>query len=394
MVDSTPKLLFLNHAATRNGASILLLAFLRWLGQNTKFTLEVLTTSGGPLVDDFRAVAKMHLWQGPRILTQALPQRWSRWFRPRLEQMFLRAFLKGRKYDLIYANTAATAPALMALHRRTQAVLWHIHELRYALRATLSPQVSALLLPKITRYIAASESVADTLREDYRVEGRKIDLVHEFVAVSHQSGQDRARNREIVLRDFGWPAEAFVVGGCGALGWRKGTDVFLRVAQLLRSTYGLDRARFLWVGGGDEGEMESLRFNHDLELLGLRDQCVRVQSTAEVGRYYSAMNVFALTSREDPFPLVMLEAGAHELPLVCFANSGGGPEFARNGTGRVVPYLDLAAFASELATLFGEPSLCQRLGAEAARRVREHHTAESQCPKLLASMKRCLEVAR
>jgi glycosyltransferase involved in cell wall biosynthesis len=125
--------------------------------------------------------------------------------------------------------------------------------------------------------------------------------------------------------------------------------------------------------------------------MDLQRSCKWVTATADVQDYYCAMDAFALTSREDPFPLVMLEAGALGLPVVCFANSGGGPEFAGSGAGLIAPYLDVEALVGHLAVLRDNADLRRQLGTEAARLVRTIYTADQQAPKVLRSMERCLQ---
>jgi glycosyltransferase involved in cell wall biosynthesis len=105
------------------------------------------------------------------------------------------------------------------------------------------------------------------------------------------------------------------------------------------------------------------------------------------------MDVFALPSREDPFPLVMLEAATHGLPTVCFAQAGGAPEFVGADAGVVVPYLDVDAFAAACAALRDDPARRTALGLEARRRVGAEHGVETQGPKLLRSIERCLAAA-
>ena len=124
--------------------------------------------------------------------------------------------------------------------------------------------------------------------------------------------------------------------------------------------------------------------------MGLQDCCRHIPSTADVSDYYCAMDVFALTSREDPFPLVMLEAGMHGLPTICFSSSGGGPEFVANDAGLVVPYLDVKEFSQALNALQASPELRTRLGQGAQCKVKMYHCVETQGPKLLASIERCL----
>jgi len=97
---------------------------------------------------------------------------------------------------------------------------------------------------------------------------------------------------------------------------------------------------------------------------------------------FAAMDIFALTSREDPFPLVMLEAAAMEVPMICFGKSGGGPEFAAGGAGIVVPYLDVRAFASEVARLADDAERRRAIGKLASKRVADCFTIDRQAPKL------------
>ena len=110
------KILFLNHSASRNGASILLLHLLQWLEQNSDFSLEVLSYGSGPLIEEFRTVAQTHIWPGPMSRLQVAPPRPLAWLRPQqLEAKLLNLFLRRHRYDLVYANTAATWNHVRAL---------------------------------------------------------------------------------------------------------------------------------------------------------------------------------------------------------------------------------------------------------------------------------------
>jgi glycosyltransferase involved in cell wall biosynthesis len=59
-------------------------------------------------------------------------------------------------------------------------------------------------------------------------------------------------------------------------------------------------------------------------------------------------HVFALTSREDPFPITALESLALGVPVVCFKTAGGIPELIGSDCGTAVPYLDLRQMADEI----------------------------------------------
>ena len=82
-----------------------------------------------------------------------------------------------------------------------------------------------------------------------------------------------------------------------------------------------------------------------------------------------------LTSREDPFPLVCLEAAALGISTICFADAGGMPEFVRDDAGFVVPYLDVARAFDSVRLLMKSEELRLRLGRCAAERVKKHDVA-------------------
>ena len=183
-----------------------------------------------------------------------------------------------------------------------------------------------------------------------------------------------------------------MVGACGGLGWRKGSDLFLQLAHLAQRTSTARPLRFLWVGGGPASDTEALRFRYDLEALGLHHLCHRIGTTDQVDRYYAAMDVFALTSREDPFPLVVLEAAGHAVPTVAFDGAGGAPEFLCDGAGLVVPYLDLELYAAALVRLCNDPGLRSALGRSAQAKAAARHRVDTQGPLLLNSIQRCLSL--
>jgi glycosyltransferase involved in cell wall biosynthesis len=384
-----PRILFLVHSASQNGATILLLHLLRWLKGRVEWEFEVLVQGSGPLLDEIRSVAPTTIWRSPASFLPAFLRHRLTGLQSSLERQCLKTLLLGRRYDLIYANTVAVWPLVKALSNRAPTLLWHIHELEYALRLSKGNQQTSELFQPTSRFVAVSSSVREALSREFNVGGDRVDLVHGFVSDNSLRREELHARREGVRRNLGWPRDVFVVGGCGSLGWRKGTDLFLQVARAVSNTKGYEKVRFLWIGGGTE-DKDALEFAHDLRVLGLQERCCRIPVTTDVLRYYSAMDVFALTSREDPFPLVMLEAGLHGVPVVCFADSGGGPEFVGEDAGLIAPYLDVTAFATHLRRLCDAPDLRERLGAAALAKVRTHHSLEIQAPKLRKIIEKCL----
>jgi glycosyltransferase involved in cell wall biosynthesis len=123
----------------------------------------------------------------------------------------------------------------------------------------------------------------------------------------------------------------------------------------------------------------------------------KVHWTGEVAdpeRYFPEFDVFALVSREDPFPLVCLEAALQGKPSLCFAGGGGMPELIEEDAGIVVPYLDVQAMAGHVVELVKNPALRMKLGKRARAKVLERHTVEQAGPMILKVIERELKHSR
>lgn len=220
----------------------------------------------------------------------------------------------------------------------------------------------------------------------------KVSLIHEFIASSNIGDDSRGAIRANVRAKLHLADNEILVGGCGTRDWRKGADLFVQLARTVSSLNRGQKVKFIWVGGG-RGTVDFSRFEHDVKLCCLSEVVTSVENCRNPIDYFCAMDIFALTSREDPFPLVMLEAGSLGVPVICFNGSGGGPEFVAEGAGLVAPYLDVPALARQVAVLADDSRLRAKIGATAGRKVEDHYTVVRQAPKLFEIINRELAAA-
>lgn len=118
---------------------------------------------------------------------------------------------------------------------------------------------------------------------------------------------DLCRLREVTRDRFGIPADAPVVLGVGGGDVRKGVDLWPAIARPVLARH--PSAFFVWVGPVDP----SLRpwLSHDMEAIGHEDRLVLTGAIEDVLPFYAMADLFLLSSREDPFPSVVLEAMAN-----------------------------------------------------------------------------------
>jgi glycosyltransferase involved in cell wall biosynthesis len=391
----TKKILFLGHGASRSGAPILLLHFLQWLKHNSVVPFEVLLKTGGPLEADFAALAPTTVLQSSGFET-ALVKICKRlgWKVPARFQLPAKvaAFARERQVGVIYANTVVVAEEVAALASLKLPVVWHVHEMPYAVRCFGGGQPFQDASPLATAFIACSDGVRRGLTEHFSVPAHKIAVIHEFIRPAPMEAATQATHRESVRKELAWPADAFVAGMCGTVEWRKGADWFVSVAKRLATEFPARKIYLLWIGAPDS-EQTQVQVDHDLRLAGLTERVRFIGGQADSQRYLAALDAFALTSREDPFPLAMLEAAALAIPMVCFRDSGGGPEFAEQDAGVVVDYADTTGLAEALVRLSEQPVWCRQLGDAARKKVLSRFTVEAQAPKILRVIRETAEKA-
>jgi len=173
---------------------------------------------------------------------------------------------------------------------------------------------------------------------------------------------------EEIRAELGLQPSDKVIFGCGTMDWRKGPDLFAEIAHKVLAD--APEARFIWIGA-DTGDESGIRAKSLAT-----DPRIRFIGERENPRDYLALgSAFLLSSREDPFPLVTLEAADAGLPAVCFADAGGMPDFVGNSCGRTVPYKDIDSAARALTEILSNDSLREELGRTAQSRVRSKHDA-------------------
>ena len=122
--------------------------------------------------------------------------------------------------------------------------------------------------------------------------------------------------------------KSLIIGGCGSSSYMKGIDLFIQMAQ----SFSDQDIHFIWVGkmkdhGFEEYLKEKVRKN------GIENfTATGVIPKEQISEVFGLFDLFFLSSREDTFPLVMLEAAALGIPIFSFEN-GGATEFVTEKNG-------------------------------------------------------------
>ena len=193
-------------------------------------------------------------------------------------------------------------------------------------------------------------------------------------------------------RSLGLGGDEVVVGAIGTVDWRKGADLFIQVAARVRHALPDRPVRFVWIGGAPEEAMYPYRF--DVTTLGLDGQLTFVGEVADVPAWIGALDLFCLTSREDPFPLVCLEAGSLGVPVISFANGGMAELAVADGADEplltMVDYLDVEAMAAAIVQRVRDDDLRTREGTRLRRWLSTHALSSTGAVDIAAAIEALL----
>jgi glycosyltransferase involved in cell wall biosynthesis len=197
--------------------------------------------------------------------------------------------------------------------------------------------------------IAVGTASADDLQRHFGLPRASITVVHNGVPD----------------RQFGHRRNERPVVGCAArLEDQKGIDV------LVRAFARVPEASLVLVGDGEcrvalERLVADLNLVDRVKFMGWRD---------DAPRQIASFDVFALASRNEAFPLTIVEAMLAGTPVVA-SDVGSVSEAVIDGaTGLLVPSGDEAALAQALRRLLGDEALRERLATAAREHALAHFT--------------------
>src|SRR5262249_2189742 len=131
-----------------------------------------------------------------------------------------------------------------------------------------------------------------------------------------------------------------------------------------------DTIHFCWVGSWDSDVKGEIQARLDAQPgLAVRIHFVGRQDDTDV--YYGGADLFALTSREDPFPCVVLEAMNAGLPVITFSGSGGINSLINEGIGENVPMGDTHSMAQAILRILHNTESRVRMAARARALIRD-----------------------
>ena len=346
-----PSLLLFSHEASRTGAPIVILNIARHLSE----TYNVFCWIGkrGDLVGDF-IECSVSTFIGFGATDQAADV---------MERLKLEFGVK-----LAIVNSVVCWPVMPSLRIAELPVISLIHEFAdYVYPAgTTSRMVNA---SDITVYPAGIVRDA-TFREEQEF---GISRPNSDIRIHPQGWNESGANKDEGLTPEDLYArlgilpddmETRILFGAGQVQPRKGVDLFLQTASILKRD-SKHKWKFIWVGGGYDPKADmvtSVYLAHQIRASGLDQDFFFFSAQPNLDAFWSVADVFYMSSRLDPFPNVALDSLNYKVPVICFEGGTGVADIADEFpfAVRKVAFADAFAAANEADAIIDEYNVIAR----------------------------------
>jgi len=276
-----------------------------------------------------------------------------------------------RSYDLVHAHYGFHSGLLPALLKRKPLIVtYHRGDaLDEPLRNKVYFWLQRFTVFRADFLIAVSNDIREALVKSLGADPRKISIIPCGVDTELFHPLDKARKQ----KELGIPENSKVVLFIGELTKRKGVDLLLKCAERIRE------AHFIFIG---EGEVKANYEN--CYFVGPKPNHV-------LPKWINIADIFALPSRSEGTPVVVLEALSCGIPVVA-SKVGGIPDLIHDGvTGYLVEPEDVDMFEKRLRELLENPEKRRQMGLLGRKHMIENYDSRRIAERIKQVYERVLD---
>lgn len=333
------RLILVTHDLRRGGAPCAFFDLAQVLASEYSMQIQLLALQPGPMQETFESIGcQVHFLHLSFPLTK--DEQFSELVLKLLDNLAMHGFKRA------LCNTTISGKITQIVKQHGIYVISLVHEMP-KLIAQMELENNARNLALYSDAIVfACRSVRDAFPYQKELQGKKVALIAQGSHMPLFSG-DKASFRQKLRHDLDLPEDAFLVLGCGLAEPRKGTDLFVDTLLKMIQSQKAKKVYFVWIGGFCDPNLEKT-VDELVNTYQLQEHFLSLGFQKDPKPYFLGADLFFLSSREDPFPTVVLEAMRLGLPCLAFKGSGGTEEMLDQGRGLLVPYLDTQAAATAI----------------------------------------------
>jgi glycosyltransferase involved in cell wall biosynthesis len=375
-------ILVISHEASLTGAPVLLLNLLQLLKNG--YSITIILKRGGILTEKFQKIARTVVLksedysQEKSFLNKLLDR--SKYFFKQISLIPL--FLKT---DFVFSNTICNGRLLNRFRHFNKPVLTYVHELESMLLYFNQKNDTNYSLLQSSVLLYPSVAVLENLKNNHQIPVEKLKfLPYYFPGNEFEfTKEEKEIARKTFCTKWNIKEEYFLIVGMGVVSERKGTNKFIEIAnEVIKHN---NKVCFVWIGNFDETEYGREIFKNWKE----DKYHERIFFTGRLNYAPSNLlpfDLFFLSSVEDPYPLVVLEAAYQKVPAICYKNAGGISEFLDDGAGYILNEDDLVSTVQFILKLLHNTADLSNKALVANKKVKNLHSNETGILRIINNL--------
>lgn len=359
------RLLVFSHNFSYEGASISLKELVCGLAHRQVITPEVITFEDGPLRAEYESYGIP-----VRVLPNAL-HKVSTLKRLSIQVERLALLIQESGVGLVFVNTLLNFPAILAAEQAGIPSVWNPREsepwddyFRFLPDPVAQRAIAAIGLPRKVVFVAEATRA---VWKDFDVHGNH-EVIHSGINLNRFPSRDDAAERVRCRNVLGLKAGSIAILSVGTLCVRKGQMDLVEAFEFLPEEIS-NRVQILFVGD-DRGRYAN----------AIKDRCQSIPRnvgcgiqifppTDMIASFYTAVDLFVLSSKVESFPRVVLEAMAFGLPIITTPVFGVLEQVVEGENALFYPPGDSRLLAKKIEQLVGDESLRVRMSQSSLQRI-------------------------
>jgi len=332
-------IVIVTHDMSYGGATLLLLYIIRTL-KTKGYSVVIVSSRPGVMASDFSKYARIYI--------------------PYVPVLFIKRLILAGVSNTAIVNTAIAGNWAKRFKEYNFKVLSLIHELPGAV-ASWGAERSLEKSIKYSNIVVFPSSYVLDKHKISTLYLQKIVIRPQGVYLKNGALYDKERAIREVGRILPISSNKIILNVATG-NYRKGFDLFIELAEKEPNL------NFIWVGDFDKNILTDIKNKLNLNEIANLYLPGYIKDPRLLHSLYVASDIFVLTSRDEPFGSVVLEAMQNKTPVVAFENAGGFQDVVKNDkNGYLVNFEDTYSMLRKIQSIAQDNELQNRLALRALK---------------------------
>ena len=349
-------IIFVSHDAHLHGAQMLALNIVKLLTEQLHYDVHLILKSGGCLEKEFKKYSTLYNLERDYADKRAV------------EKLVDNLYRQGA--NIAICNTVVSGDLVKIFSKENIKTISLIHELPELIKQFKMEKNAEFISQFADKVIFPSEFVKTEFATISKLDDNDSIIAPQGLFLKNRFKNKKEEARILLRNMLSIPQDTKIILAVGYADYRKGVDLLVQVAKKVVKVD--PKTYFVWVGHQDENIM--IKINSDIKKSGIKDNILFVGIKKEkIDIFFAGADLYLMTSREDPFPSVILEAMDVEVPVIGFNDAGGFKDIVTDSTGILVPYLDVDEMSEKVIYLLNNVNLREEMGKNASELINEKY---------------------